>query len=106
MPTISAANTKQNVPVAYPNTPNRLVMARHTRHMTSGESRSGEDVESSSHGLYRGTGSPQFNIALNDIELLWHGQVSVTKTFRNMAQTHINAAFAGKRDDRNSQALG
>lgn len=70
MPTISAANTKQNVPVAYPNTPNRLVMARHTRHMTSGESRSGEDVESSSHGLYRGTGSPQFNIALNDIELL------------------------------------
>jgi len=36
----------------------------------SGESRTGEDVEGSTHGLYRGTGSPQFSIALNDIVLL------------------------------------
>ena len=81
-------------------------LAYMSHNMMTGESRTGEDVESSSHSLYWGTGSPQFNIALNDIVLLWHGQVSVTKTFRNIAQTHINAACAGNRDDLNSQTFG
>jgi hypothetical protein len=49
--------------------------------MMSGESRTGEDVESSSHGLYHGTASPQFNIALNDTVLLRHGHVSVLGTW-------------------------
>lgn len=34
MPTISAANTKQNILVAYTNTPIRLVMAQHKHHIT------------------------------------------------------------------------